>query len=138
MNPNTRPTAQQAANLGFLLDNFCDANPDIAHALAVATDGMAVAFSKHVSPETRDQLAACGNGQMNLACGMAGFMQAGRVAQIVIDMDAGWIVIQQPTANLVLVVLASSDADLAKIEDALQLLGEQVGEVLDPGPRVPA
>jgi predicted regulator of Ras-like GTPase activity (Roadblock/LC7/MglB family) len=72
---------------------------------------------------------------MSMARGMAGFMQAGQVGQIVIDMDAGWVLIQQPTDNLVLVVLASNDADLVKIEDSLHRLGEAIGDVLDPGTR---
>ena len=134
----THPTAQQTQDLGWLLDNFCDADPQVAHALAVAADGMPVAFSKRVNAETRDQLAACANGQMSMARGMAGFMQAGYVAQIVIDMEAGWVLIQQPTENLVLVVLTSRDADLIKVEDALHRLGEAIGAVLDPGARIPA
>jgi predicted regulator of Ras-like GTPase activity (Roadblock/LC7/MglB family) len=126
---------QQRQHLGFLLDQFCQTDPHISHAIAISGDGIPMAASAQVSPQVRDQIAASAVGHMSLANGMAGFMQAGAVERVVVNLDDGWVIIQQPHQHVVLIVLADRDAELGLVDDELARLGEAIGPVLDPGPR---
>src|SRR5262245_52836058 len=79
----------QRQHLGFLLDGFCDTDPEIAHAIAVAVDGIPLAASNKVGDDVRDQLAAAASAQMSMANGISDFMKAGGVDRIVIDLHGG-------------------------------------------------
>jgi uncharacterized protein len=132
------PSTEQRQQLGFLLDRFCERDPDIAHAIAISVDGFPMAASKHVDPAVRDQVAAAAVGQLSLANGMSDLMSAGGVERVITNLGSGWVVVQKPHPHVVLIVLASQDADLALIDDELMRLGEAIGPVLDPGARIPA
>jgi hypothetical protein len=132
------PSTEQRQHLGFLLDRFCDRDPDIAHAIAISVDGIPMAASQRISSDVRDQLAAAAVGQMSLAQGMSQLMDADGVERVITNLGSGWVVVQKPHPNVVLVVLASHNADLALIDDELMRLGEAIGPVLDPGARIPA
>jgi hypothetical protein len=132
------PTGRQREQLGFLLDRFCDANPEITHAVAISVDGIPMAASRALSDKIRDQLAAAAVGQMALANGMSDLMSAGGVERVVTNLAQGWVVVQKPHPRVVLIVLAVHDADLALIDDQLTWLGEAIGPVLDPGTHQPA
>jgi predicted regulator of Ras-like GTPase activity (Roadblock/LC7/MglB family) len=132
------PSMEQRQHLGFLLDRFCDRDPDIAHAIAISVDGIPMAASQRINPDVRDQLAAAAVGQMSLAQGMSELTGANGVERVITNLGSGWVVVQKPHPNVVLIVLATQDADLALIDDELMRLGEAIGPVLDPGARVPA
>ncbi|MFF5085467.1 roadblock/LC7 domain-containing protein [Actinoplanes sp. NPDC000266] len=125
----------QSQQLGFLLDRFGEADPAIAHSIAVSVDGLPMAASSQLTPAIRDQLAAAASGHMSLAGGISEFMQGGGVERIVINMAAGWVLIQRPNPHVVLIVLANHNAQLDLIDDELMRLGEAIGPVLDPGGR---
>lgn len=131
-------SAEQRQHLGFLLDRLCDADPEIAHGIAISVDGIPMAASAQVNVQVRDQLAASAVGHMSLANGISEMMRAGGVERIVINMGHGWVLIQQPHPHVVLIVLATHNADLGLVDDQLMRLGEAIGPVLDPGARVPA
>jgi len=126
------------AELGFLLDDFCGELRDVSYAIAVSGDGIPLAVSSGVDPAVRDQLAAGTSGLMSLTGGMAQFMQAGQVNNILVDLDLGWVIVRKPSHRVVLTVLASPHAELGQIQHELIRLGESVGAVLDPGARPPA
>ncbi|MEU4244253.1 roadblock/LC7 domain-containing protein [Actinoplanes sp. NPDC026619] len=133
-----QPTAAQRQHLGFLLDRFCDSDPEIAHAIAISVDGIPMAASRHINDDVRDQLAAAAVGQMSLANGMSELMNGDGVERVVTNLGQGWVLVQKPHPHVVLIVLATPNADLALIDDQLTWLGDAIGPVLDPGPRVPA
>ncbi|MEV6849233.1 roadblock/LC7 domain-containing protein [Actinoplanes sp. NPDC051411] len=133
-----QPSSEQRERLGFLLDRFCDSDRDIAHAIAISVDGIPMAASQHINPDVRDQLAAAAVGQMSLAQGMSELMSAGGVERVITNLGSGWVLVQKPHPHVVLIVLATHDADLALIDDQLMRLGEAIGPVLDPGARLPA
>lgn len=124
--------APGSGRLGYLLDRFCQENPDIAHALAVSGDGLPLAASGGVDPAIRDQLGASTSGLIGLAVGMSTFMRAGEVHDIVVSFDSGWVVVQRPTRRLVLTALAGMDADIGRVHHELLRLGEAAGRVLEP------
>lgn len=135
--PDT-PSAGVSRTLGFLLDRFCSENPDVSHALAVSGDGIPLAASSGVDPAIRDQLGASTSGLIGLAVGMAAFMQAGDVHDIVVNFDSGWVIVQRPSRRLVLTALAGLDAEMGRVHHELVRLGEAAGRVLEPGARVTA
>lgn len=131
------PTAEQREHLGFLLDRFCDSDPEIAHAIAISVDGIPMAASQHIKDDLRDQLAAAAVGQMSLAQGMSELMSADGVERVITNLGRGWVLVQKPHQRVVLIVLATHDADLGLVDDELMRLGEAIGPVLDPGARIP-
>jgi len=133
-----QPTAGQRQQLGFLLDQFCDGDPEIAHTVAISVDGIPMAASRAINDQVRDQLAAAAVGQMSLAQGMSNLMDADGVERVLTNLGRGWVLVQKPHPHVVLIVLATHDANLALIDDQLMRLGEAIGPVLNPGPRVPA
>ncbi|MDI6100815.1 roadblock/LC7 domain-containing protein [Actinoplanes sp. NEAU-A12] len=135
--PDT-PAPGVSRALGFLLDRFCSENPDVSHALAVSGDGIPLAASGGVDPAIRDQLGASTSGLIGLAVGMASFMRAGEVHDIVVNFDSGWVIVQRPSRRLVLTALAGFDAEMGRVHHELVRLGEAAGRVLEPGPRVTA
>ena len=131
-------SGQQRRQLGFLLDRLCDADSEIAHALAVAVDGIPMAASRQLPDEVRDRLAAAAAGHMSLASGIADFMHARGVERVVISLGDGWVLIQRPSSKVALVVVATHKAELDRVDDEVGRLVEAIGPVLDPGLRVPA
>lgn len=121
--------------MGFLLDALCGEVPGVVHAFAVSGDGMPMAASHAMGNEVRDQLAAGASGLMSIGAGMARLLQAGEPNHIVVNLDGGWVFVQRPSERLVLVVLASMEADLGQVDHEVMRLGSQIGKVLEPGQR---
>lgn len=58
-------------DLGWLLANFADRVPGVAHAVAVSADGLLLAASRDLPRDRADQLAAIASGLVSLTQGAA-------------------------------------------------------------------
>ena len=58
-------------DLGWLLANFADRVPGVAHAIAVSADGLLLAASRDLPRDRADQLAAISSGLVSLTQGAA-------------------------------------------------------------------
>ena len=58
-------------DLGWLLANFADRVPGVAHAIAVSADGLLLAYSRDLPRDRADQLAAIASGLVSLTQGAA-------------------------------------------------------------------
>lgn len=132
--PN-QPSPQALQNLGYLLDEFCQQQPGVNHALAVAGDGFPLSSSSNVGVDVRDQLCASVSGLTGMANGMAKLLRSGSPQDIVINFADGWLLVQRPSQRLILAVLAELQADMGAIHHQLLRLGQRAGQVLDPGAR---
>lgn len=56
-------------DLGWLLANFADRVPGVAHAVAVSADGLLLASSRDLPRDRADQLAAISSGLVSLTQG---------------------------------------------------------------------
>ena len=77
----------EAANFGWLLDNFVQTVPGTHHTLVVSADGLLMAMSDELDRTSGDQLAAIVSGMSSLTRGAARQLRAGEVRQSIVEMD---------------------------------------------------
>jgi len=128
-------TETPASDLGWLLTDFADRVPDVAHALAVSIDGLAIAASAGLPGDAVDQLAAITSGLSSLTTGAARCLSAGTVRQLVVDMDGGLLMVMAVADRALLAVLATPGCDLGLVGYESTLLVRRVGAVLTPTTR---
>ena len=134
MNPASYPVQ----DLDWMINNFIDRVPDVAHALVVSSDGIPVACSAGLPPERADQLAAVTSGLASLTQGASRIFEGGTVTQAVVEMQLGVLIIMAISNGSVLAVLAARDCDMGLIAYEMTLLTERAGKVLTPPVRSPA
>jgi uncharacterized protein len=128
----TAPTQQ---DMGWLLSNFADEVPGVAHAIAVSSDGLLLACSRDLPRDRGDQLAAIAAGLVSLTQGAAGLLEAGSVLQNVVEMDGGFLFLMSMGDGAALAALAARHCDVGQVGYEMALLVERVGSVLTPDPR---
>jgi uncharacterized protein len=131
MSPAERPTA----DLNWLVTNFAERVPGVAHAVVVSADGLTLAVSDGFPRERADQLAAVTSGLTSLTQGAARLFEAGIVVQTVVEMQAGLLVVMAISHGASLAVLAGSACDLGLVAYEMTLLVERAGRVLTPAAR---
>jgi uncharacterized protein len=124
-----------ATDLNWLVTSFAERVPDVAHAVVVSSDGLALALSEGFPQERADQLAAVTSGMTSLTHGAARLFEAGVVVQTVVEMQAGLLVIMAISNGASLAVLAGSACDLGLVAYEMTLLVERAGRVLIPAAR---
>ena len=119
-------------DMNFLLNQLC-AVRGITHALVVSGDGLPVASSPGL-PNV-DQLGAVTSGLASLTTGAAGFMDAGSVEQIVVEMNGGFLITMAINPKSILTVLARKDSELGQVSYEMAMTIDRVGAILTPDPR---
>jgi uncharacterized protein len=129
--PLTRP----AQDLNWLVTNFVERVPAVAHAVVVSADGLPLAFSDGFPPDRVDQLAAVTSGLTSLTQGAARVFEGGHVTQTVVEMQRGLLLVMAVSDGSSLAVLAAADCDMGLVAYEMTLLVDRVGGALTPGPR---
>jgi predicted regulator of Ras-like GTPase activity (Roadblock/LC7/MglB family) len=127
--------SQAAQNLNWLITNFVDRVPGVAHTVVVSSDGLLLAVSDGFPRDRADQLAAVASGLSSLTQGAARIFEGGSVTQTVVEMVRGFLFVMAISDGSVLAVLASSDCDMGLIGYEMALLVERAGDVLTPALR---
>jgi uncharacterized protein len=122
-------------DLSWLITNFVERVPDVAHAVVVSSDGLPLAFSAGFPQERADQLAAVTSGLTSLTQGASRVFEGGAVVQTVVEMQRGVLVIMAISNGASLAVLAASTCDLGLVAYEMTLLVERAGRVLTPAAR---
>lgn len=125
-------------DLSWLVTDFCDRVPDVAHAIVVSADGVALAASEAIPPGRVEHLSAVTSGLTSLAQGTAAMFDGGALTQTLVAMDHGVLVIRAVSNGSSLAVLAAAGADLEQVAYEMTMLAEQAGTVLTPAARRPA
>jgi predicted regulator of Ras-like GTPase activity (Roadblock/LC7/MglB family) len=128
----TMPTHRDT---GWLLTNFTDEVPGVAHAIAVSSDGLLLAHSRDLPRDRGDQLAAIAAGLASLTQGAAGLLEAGAVLQNVVEMEGGFLFLMSMGDGAALAALAARNCDVGQVGYEMALLVERVGGVLSPAAR---
>lgn len=131
MSPLVRPTQ----DLNWLITNFAEEVPSIAHAIVVSSDGLPMAFSQGFPGDRADQLAVITSGLTSLVQGAARLFEGGAVTQTVVDMQRGLLIVMAISSGASLAVLAAADCDLGLIAYKMTLLVDRVGNALTPDVR---
>lgn len=124
--------SQEAQNLNWLIDNFVERVPGVAHTIVVSSDGLLLAISEGFPKDRADQLAAVMSGLSSLTQGAARIFEAGAVTQTVIEMEMGFLFVMSISDGSSLAVLASNDCDMGLVGYEMTLLVERTGRVLTP------
>jgi uncharacterized protein len=129
------PVTSSAQDLNWLITNFVERVPAVAHAIVVSADGLPLAFSEGFPPDRADQLAAVASGLASLTQGAARVFEAGAVLQTVVEMEGGLLLVMAVSNGSSLAVLAAGDCDMGLVAYEMTLLVERVGRALTPEPR---
>lgn len=127
--------SQEAQNLNWLIDNFVERVPGVAHTIVVSSDGLLLAISEGFPKDRADQLAAVTSGLSSLTQGAARIFEAGAVTQTVIEMEMGFLFVMSISDGSCLAVLASVECDMGLVGYEMTLLVERTGRVLTPALR---
>jgi len=122
----------EASDFSWLVGNFANRTPGVAHALVVSADGLPVAVSQRLDRAKADQLAAIACGLASLTQGGARLIEGGLVKQTVVEMDRGLLVVMAISDGSCLAVLAGSSCDVGVVAYEMTVLVSRTGEVLTP------
>ena len=129
------PVAHPVQDLNWLVTNFADRVPAVAHAIVVSSEGLPMGSSLGFPPDRVDQLAAVTSGLTSLTQGAARIFEGGAVAQTVVEMHRGLLIVMAISDGSSLAVLASPDCDMGLVAYEMALLVERVGRALAPQSR---
>jgi uncharacterized protein len=127
--------SSEARDLNWLVGNFAERTPGIAHALVVSADGLPVAVSQRLDRPKADQLAAIASGLASLTQSGARCIDGGLVKQTVVEMDRGLLVVMAISDGSCLTVLAGSSCDVGVVAYEMTVLVTRAGDVLTPSLR---
>jgi predicted regulator of Ras-like GTPase activity (Roadblock/LC7/MglB family) len=121
--------------LSWLISDFKTRVVDVAHAIVVSADGIPLAVSDTIRPDNVSKLCAITSGLVGLADGAARMFDGGTVAQSLVEMDRGTMLVRAIGGGSHLAVLANLDCDMEVVVYEMRLLAEAVGHVLTPARR---
>ncbi len=123
----------EAANFGWLLDNFVRTVPGTRHTLVVSADGLLMAMSEQLDRTSGDQLAAIVSGMSSLTRGASRQLRAGgEVRQAIIEMDQLFLFLMSVSNGSVLAVVAESSCDVGLIGYEMAMLVSRTEATLTP------
>jgi predicted regulator of Ras-like GTPase activity (Roadblock/LC7/MglB family) len=125
----------EAHNLNWLVGNFANATPGVAHAMVVSADGLPVAVSELLDRAKADQLAAIASGLASLTEGATRCFKGGPVKQTVVEMERGFLFIMAISDGSCLAVLAKSTCNVGVVAYEMAVLVARAGDVLTPALR---
>ena len=125
----TRP---DLSSFGWLVTDFADRVPGVAHAIVVSADGLLLTASARLPRDRADQLAAIASGVVSLTNGAARCFDAGGVVQTIVEMDHGIVALMSISDGSCLSVVADASADVGLVGYEMAVLVERCGAVLTP------
>lgn len=124
--------SHQPNQFGWLVTDFTERVPGVAHAVVVSADGLLLTASAKLPTDRADQLAAVASGLLSLTQGAARCFEAGSVTETVVEMERGLMLQMAISDGSCLTVLAAPHCDMGLIAYEMALLVERVGQILTP------
>jgi len=122
-------------NLNWLLDDLVARVTQIAKAVILSRDGLAIGASAGLSREDAEHLSAVAAGFQSLARGFGQHFGAGSPRQTIVELESAFLFITAAGEGSCLAVLASTEADAGLIAYEMALLVKRVGQHLGVRPR---
>ena len=122
-----------AEDLNSLIAGFTEGVPGVIHAAIVSSVGLPLACSEGFPPDLVDQLAAVTSGLTSLVGGAARMFGAGPVAEVVVAMERGLLIMTAISDSIAFSTLAAADCDMGLVSGEMAVLGEQAGNILSRG-----
>ncbi|MFI9012034.1 roadblock/LC7 domain-containing protein [Actinosynnema sp. NPDC053489] len=124
--------SRQVDQFGWLVSNFVDRVPGVAHAVVISVDGLLLTASNGLPDDRADQLAAIAAGVASLTESAARCFDGGGVLRSVIEMEYGIMLLMSIRDGSCLAVLAAPDADVGQVAYEMTVVVDQVGQLLTP------
>ncbi|MCE6994926.1 roadblock/LC7 domain-containing protein [Saccharothrix sp. S26] len=124
--------SRQVDQFGWLVGNFVDRVPGVAHAVVISVDGLLLTASNGLPDDRADQLAAIAAGVASLTESAARCFDGGGVLRSVIEMQYGIMLLMSIRDGSCLAVLAAPDADVGQVAYEMTVVVDQVGQLLTP------
>src|SRR5687768_12615344 len=99
--------SRQVDQFGWLVGNFADRVPGVAHAVVISVDGLLLTASSGLPDDRADQLAAIAAGVASLTESAARCFDGGGVLRSVIEMQYGIMLLMSIRDGSCLAVLAA-------------------------------
>jgi predicted regulator of Ras-like GTPase activity (Roadblock/LC7/MglB family) len=128
----TRPASRQVNQFGWLVANFTERVPGVAHAVVVSVDGLLLTASSRLPGDRAEQLSAVASGVVGLTEGAARCLDGGGVLRTVVEMERGVLLLMSIRDGSCLAVLAAPDASIGQVAYEMTVLVDQVGQILTP------
>ncbi|GAA2308976.1 MULTISPECIES: roadblock/LC7 domain-containing protein [Streptomyces] len=128
----TSPQLREVSQFGWLVTNFTERVPNVAHAVVVSADGLLLTASDGLVADRAEQVATIAAGAISLIQGAAQCMDTGDVRSSVIQMELGNMLLMSIKDGSCLVVLAAPDCEIGQVAYEMTVLVDQVGEMLTP------
>jgi predicted regulator of Ras-like GTPase activity (Roadblock/LC7/MglB family) len=128
----SRPQSRQVNQFGWLISNFTQRVPGVAHAVVVSVDGLLLTASSRLPGQQAEQLAAVASGVVGLTEGATRCLDGGRVLRTVVEMDRGSLLLMSIRDGSCLAVLAAPECSVGQVAYEMTVLVEQVGQLLTP------
>lgn len=132
MTAATSTSMSQPGRFGWLVTNFVERVPGVAHAVVVSADGLLLIASTALPRDRADQLAAVASGLVSLTAGAARCFDAGSVVQTVVEMERGFVLLMSIADGSCLAVLAAPSCDIGLVGYEMTLLVDRAGQLLTP------
>jgi uncharacterized protein len=126
------PRSRQVDQFGWLITNFSERVPGVAHAVVISVDGLLLTASSGLPGQRADQLCAIAAGVTSLAQSAANFFDGGGVLRSVVEMQHGVMLLMSVRDGSCLAVLAAPDSDVGQVAYEMTVVVDQVGQLLTP------
>ena len=125
-----------AREFSWLVARFVETTPGVSDALVLSADGLPMAVSPGLAPDMADRLAAVAAGLVGLATGAAAPFGAGRVTQVVVELENAFLFVTGVSEGSSLAVLARADSDPGLVAYEMGALVQRAAAMLTPALRV--
>ncbi|CCH33494.1 roadblock/LC7 domain-containing protein [Actinosynnema sp. NPDC047251] len=124
--------SRQIDQFGWLVSNFAERVPGVAHAVVISVDGLLLTASSGLPDDRAEQLSAIAAGVASLTESAARCFDGGGVLRSVIEMQYGIMLLMSIRDGSCLAVLAAPDADVGQVAYEMTVVVDQVGQLLTP------
>ena len=124
-----------AREFSWLLERFVELTPGVSEALALSADGLPMIVSPGLDADAADRLAAVAAGLVGLANGAATPFGAGRVTQVVVELEHAFLSVTGISEGSSLAVLAKANCDPGLVAYEMGALVQRAAVMLTPALR---
>jgi len=124
--------SSEAGTVSLLVNNFAERVPGVRDAIVLSSDGLLMAMSASLVRDDADRFAAASSGLIGLAHGASSPFGGGRVTEVIIEMEYGFIFVTGIGDGSSLAVMAESACDVGLVGYEMARLVERCGPVFTP------
>ncbi len=119
-----------STSFDWLVANFANQVPGVAHAVLVSADGLLMARSERLPADRAEQLSAVTSGLASLSVGVSNLFDGGGVLQSVVEMGNGYLLQMSVGDGSILAVLTTATCDIGQVGFEMATLVDRVGEMV--------